>query len=78
MENTPSILQPLLDAAGVAPSPRYSVKDVATVLDRTTKQVLDLIKKNRLPAVKVSARQWGFVLHEDLVNYLLRLNGRRH
>ena len=77
MATAPSTLTHLLEAAGIVPATLYPIQEVARTLRSTERQVLELIKKKRLKAVKVSQRRWGFVLHPDLDAYLCSLNEGR-
>lgn len=77
MAPAPSTLTHLLEAAGIVPSALYPIQEVARTLRSTERQILELIKKKRLKAVKVSQRRWGFVLHPDLDAYLIALNEGR-
>ncbi len=68
-------LQRVLDSLGTASKPLYTLGEVGITLNLSLEGVRNLIKGGRLRAVKTGQRKWGYVLHEDLDNYLTALNG---
>ena len=68
-------LDALLTTLGIAPAPRYTIEDVATILGFTPKQVRTQVKKGNLTALRGSRRRWTGVLHDDLDAYFTANNG---
>lgn len=64
----------LLEQIGTAHQHRYGIDEIAHILGMTKTEVLNRIKRRHLPAVKVSERKWGYVLHDDLAAYVAQLN----
>lgn len=65
----------LLEKLGRIPQPRFTIEEVGDILGLSRGEVLAQIKRGHLPAIKVSARRWGYVLHDDLNAFLTALNG---
>lgn len=67
----------VIQELGIPTKPRYSLEEVADVLGIRRDQVVDLIRKGKLPGMKSSMNRWRGVFASDLDAFIQKVNAPR-
>lgn len=68
------LLKTALEDSGIAPAPRYTLEQVASILGCELDHVRYLVTRRKLPVLKVGAQTWSSIRHEDLGMFLASVN----